>query len=150
MLCDSCSDRLRDEVLTKSTALGRNSTTLPLCAQEPLVVISCQLLTWHQSCAISPPPALFPLPSTRLSHTWLLLCFLTPSCLWQPPPTPVPCTLSGPWQFLWVWRPSKSANLTYSLFHLPASGCLTCRASQFQNPGEGLFWAQLPVPWLVF
>lgn len=73
MVCDFCSDRLRDEVLTKSTALGRNSNTLPLRAQEPLVVVSCQLLTWHRSCAISPPLALFPLPSTRFSHTILPL-----------------------------------------------------------------------------
>lgn len=106
MVCDPWSERLTD------TAFGEKlyHSATP-CSGGPM---------WpaprHLSCVtpLSHALVLFPLPSTRLSHTWLMfLCFFIPPCLWQPSPRlQLPAPSLASWQVLCL-RALPRVSLTH-------------------------------------
>lgn len=81
MLCDSCSDRLRDELLTESTALGRNSTTATPCSGASCGYLPPATHLASELCHLPSPSLVSPsqdqaqphLAAPMLSHTNLPL-----------------------------------------------------------------------------
>lgn len=81
MLCDSCSDRLRDELLTESTTPGRNSTTATPCSGASCGYLPPATHLASELCHLPSPSLVSPsqdqaqphLAAPMLSHTNLPL-----------------------------------------------------------------------------